>query len=53
MFLIRIKIIACATGEEPYGMAMAAAVAMQYGADIEVIDPEVVQKSFAKFWEIL
>ncbi len=39
--------------DQDHRMAMAAAVAMQYGADIEVIDPEVVQKSFAKFWEIL
>ncbi len=39
--------------DHDHRMAMAAAVAMAYGADVEVIHPQVVEKSFPHFWKVL
>ncbi len=39
--------------DQDHRMAMAAALAGYQGANIEILHPEVVNKSFPEFWEIL
>ena len=39
--------------DQDHRMAMAAALAQRQGADLQILNPKVINKSFPEFWEIL